>query len=110
VVPVKNLNTPSIKSSSIFWSEDGIPHIWAVSDAGRIFAKKITIGRTLGGSIEINSGIEIGEKYITDGSLDISENMFIDELIKKMELVESSENKSSTPKKSGHDHSEMLGM
>jgi multidrug efflux pump subunit AcrA (membrane-fusion protein) len=108
VIPVKNSNTPSIKSSSIFWSEGGIPHIWAVTDAGRIFAKKITIGRTLGDSIEITEGLRSGEKYITDPTLDIGENMFVDDLIKKMEPAEDVSNKPTKPGKV--DHSNMPGM
>ena len=108
VVPVKSSNTPSIKASSVFWSEGGIPHIWAVTDAGRIFAKKITIGRTLGDSIEITDGLKNGEKYITDGSLDITENMFVDDLLKKTEPTEATESKPTKSKKV--DHSNMPGM
>lgn len=108
VVPVKNLNIPSIKSSSIFWSEGGIPHVWAVSEAGRIFAKKITIGRTLGDSFEVIEGLKNGEKYIIDVTLDITENMFLDELIKYEN--QSTEAETNTKKPGKIDHSNMEGM
>ncbi len=108
VVPAKNSNTPSIKSASIFWSEGGIPHVWAVSDGGRIFAKKITIGRTLGDSIEVTDGLKSGEKYITDTTLEINENMFLDDLIKKEDQPTEVEAKSKKPGKV--DHSNMPGM
>ena len=108
VVPVKNGNTPSIKSSSVFWSEGGTPHVWAVTDADRIFAKKITIGRTLGDSLEVTEGLKSGERYITDPTLDISENMFLDDLIKKDKTVEDTNSKPTKSKKV--DHSQMPGM
>lgn len=108
VVPAKNSNTPSIKSASIFWSEGGIPHVWVVSDGGRIFAKKITIGRTLGDSIEVTDGLKSGEKYITDTTLEINENIFLDDLIKKEDQPTEVEAKSKKPGKV--DHSNMPGM
>lgn len=110
VVPVKNSNTPSIKSTSMWWSEGGIPHIWAVTDAGRIFAKKITIGRTLGDSIEVTDGLKSGEKYITDPTLDITENMFLDDLIKKVAPPETTTSSSAKSGKKKDDMANMPGM
>lgn len=110
VVPVKNSNTPSIKSSSIFWSEGGIPHVWAVSEVGRIFAKKITIGRTLGDSIEVTDGLKSGEKYITDGTLDITENMSIDDLVKQVVPPETTTSSSEKSGKKKDDMANMPGM
>lgn len=107
VVPVKNSNTPSIKVSSVWWSEGGLPHVWAITDAGRIFAKKITIGRTLGDSIEVTDGLKSGEKYVVDPTLEISEDMFLDDLIKK---VTPSEETSDKPATSGKKKDDMEGM
>lgn len=110
VVPVKSSNTPSIKTSSMWWSEGGIPHVWAVSDAGRIFAKKITIGRTLGDSIEVTDGLKSGEKYITDGTLDITENMSIDDLVKQVAPPETTTSSSEKSGKKKDDMANMPGM
>jgi multidrug efflux pump subunit AcrA (membrane-fusion protein) len=110
VVPVKSSNTPSIKTSSMWWSEGGIPHVWAVSDAGRIFAKKITIGRTLGDSIEVTDGLKSSEKYITDGTLDITENMSIDDLVKQVAPPETTTSSSEKSGKKKDDMANMPGM
>ena len=52
--------------------------VWAVSEADRIYAKEITIGRTLGSSIEVYEGLKKGDRYIANPTSDIKENMFID--------------------------------
>lgn len=96
----------TIKYSSIFWSKDGVPTIWAVSEADRIFAKQITIGRTLGSFVEVYTGLQNGDRYIIDPTLDIKEGMFLSDLVKE---IAPNENSSGTPAKSGKDK-EMGGM
>ncbi len=87
VIVPENLNTQIIKLSSVWWSEDGISYVWGVSEAGRIFAKKITIGRTLGTaagtSVEVYEGIKNGDRYIISPAPDIRENMLLDEIVKE---------------------------
>ncbi|MDO8442822.1 MAG: hypothetical protein Q7S81_00975 [bacterium] len=87
IIASENSNSPVIKLSAVWWSEDGAPQIWEVSEAGRIFARKITIGRTLGTaagtSVEIYEGIKNGDRYIISPTKDIQENMLIDEIVSK---------------------------
>ena len=96
----------SIKHSSVFWSEGGIPTIWAISEADRIFAKQITVGRSLGALIEVYTGLKNGDRYIADTTLDIKEGMFLGDLVK---TSAQQENDASVPAKSGKDK-EMGGM
>jgi len=95
-----NSSTVLIKNVSVIWSEGGVPTVWAVSVADRIFAKKITIGRTIGDSVEVYTGLKNGDRYISDPAPDIKENMFLSELIK----ISPKEDDSSIPDKSGEDH------
>jgi len=72
-----NSSPALINYSSIVWSGDGTPTVWAVSEADRIFANKITIGRTIGASVEVYTGLKNGDRYITNPTSDIKENMFL---------------------------------
>lgn len=87
IISSENSNSPIIKLSAIWWGEDGAPYIWEISSAGRIFSRKITIGRTLGTaagtSVEIYEGIKNGDRYIISPTKDIQENMLIDEIVSK---------------------------
>jgi multidrug efflux pump subunit AcrA (membrane-fusion protein) len=95
-----------IKYSSILWSEKGAPTVWAITSADRIFAKEITIGRTLGASVEVYAGLKNGDRYIANPIAEIKENMFLGDLIKK---ITPNEGGASTPAKSGG-HDSMPGM
>lgn len=101
-----NSSAVTVKYSSIFWKDDGIPAIWQVSEAGRIFEKKLTVGRTLGSSIEVYTGLQNGDRYITDPTLDIKEGMSIDDFVK---TSDSNLGDDTNPAKSGKDES-MGGM
>src|SRR3989344_1780357 len=103
--PISSSNV-TIKYSSIFWKDDGVPTIWAISEAGRIFAKKITVGRSLGALIEVYTGLKNGDRYITDPTLDIKEGVFLGDLVK---TSAQKENNTSTPAESGG-HENMPGM
>ncbi len=94
-----------IKYSSIIFSEEGIPTVWAISEADRIFAKKITIGRTLGLLVEVYDGLKNGDRYIANPAPEVKENMFLGDLIKTIP----EENDASVPAKSGEDD-DMGGM
>jgi len=95
-----------IKYASIVWSEGGIPTVWAVSEADRIFAKEISIGRTLGASVEVYTGLKNGDRYIITPTSDIKENMFLGDLVK---IISPKTNNTSAPAKSGKDKT-MGGM
>ena len=97
--------TVFIKSSSVFSDEKGIPAVWAVSEADRIFAKKVTLGRTLGNSLEVYTGLVNGDRYITNPTPNIRENMFLGDL-----QVVSPEEESSVPSDESDEHANMPGM
>lgn len=82
-----------IKYSSVVFDESGIPSVWAVSEADRIFRKKITIGRTLGDSVEVYTGLQNNDRYIENPTPDIKEDMFLDEIIKTVVPDKSGEDK-----------------
>jgi multidrug efflux pump subunit AcrA (membrane-fusion protein) len=105
VLAPANSSTITIKYSSIFWKDEGIPTVWQISEAGRIFAKKLTVGRTLGPSIEVYTGLQNGDRYVTDPALDIKEGMFIDDFVKTSD----SNGGDTDSSKSGKDK-EMGGM
>lgn len=106
VLAPTNSSVVTIKYSSIFWRDDGVPTVWQVSEAGRIFEKKITVGRTLGSSIEVYTGLKNGDRYIADPMLDIKEGMFIDDFVRTTDTGASDV---SSPAESGEDES-MGGM
>jgi multidrug efflux pump subunit AcrA (membrane-fusion protein) len=83
VIVPQNSNAPTVKLSSIWWSEDAKPHLWGVSEAGRIFARKITIGRTLGAVVEAYDGIKNGDRYIVNPTPDIHEDALLDDIAPK---------------------------
>ncbi|HSE34971.1 MAG TPA: HlyD family efflux transporter periplasmic adaptor subunit [Candidatus Paceibacterota bacterium] len=74
-------NTPvTVKLSSLWWDASGNPNIWAVSLGGRIYAKSLTLGRTLGESVEVLAGLSRGDRYIEDATPEIVEDMLIDDI------------------------------
>ncbi|MDO8504280.1 MAG: hypothetical protein Q7S36_00305 [Candidatus Liptonbacteria bacterium] len=90
VIPPENSNFPIIKLSSVFWDASGAPYIWGISDGGRIFARKITIGRTLGASVEVYAGIKNGERYLISPAPDLKENMLLEDILPKENVGSSS--------------------
>jgi multidrug efflux pump subunit AcrA (membrane-fusion protein) len=80
VIPPQNMETPLIQFSAVWWSKTGLPHIWGVSEAGRIFARKITIGRTIGSSVEVYDGIKNGDSYIVTTTPAIAEDMLLSDV------------------------------
>lgn len=83
VIPPQSLETPMIKFSAVWWSKTGLPHIWGVSEAGRIFARKITIGRTIGDSVEVYDGIKNGDSYIVTPTPLVAEDMLINDVLRE---------------------------
>lgn len=72
--------TVAIPSSALWWSDTGSPMVWRVSDAGRIYSSKITVGRTIGSMLEVYSGLKNGDRYMKRNSADMREDMMLDEL------------------------------
>jgi len=85
----------TVRSSAVWWSEGGGPMVWAVSPGGRIFGKKITIGRTIGAVTEVYSGLANGDKYLIKATSDIQEDMLLDDLIKTLAPTQTPSAKSS---------------
>ena len=106
VIAPQSSSNPIIAVTSVLWGEGGAPYVWGVSDIGRIFAKKIIIGRTLGTSVEVYEGLKNGDRYIISPTMDIREDSLIGDTIK----THSQKNGAVTiPAKSGKDDT-MGGM
>lgn len=74
-------NTVSVAPSSVLWDEDKQPFLWGVSSVGRVYKKPITIGRTLGGDVEVYEGLVEGDRYVATPTGDIRENMLIEDIV-----------------------------
>ena len=73
-------NALTVKLSSLWFDSRGNSNVWAISTAGRVYAKKVTLGRTVGESVEIIDGIMRGDQYIEKPVPGISEDMLIDDI------------------------------
>lgn len=102
VIASGNSNTPTIPLSSVWWYGEGIPHVWGASEAGRIFPRKVTLGRTLGSSVEIYDGLKNGERYVVRPTKEMQEDMLLQDVTR--DAVDK-----TTDKKSGGDD-DMGGM
>ena len=99
--PPVNSNVSVVKLSAVWKSESGVPNVWVVSPAGRIFSKEITVGRTLGASVEVYEGIKKGDRYISSPTPEIRENTLLEDLVKVPEQIDSATD--SSAKSGGHD-------
>lgn len=98
--------TRTVPLSSTWKDKQGNLSVWGVSEAGRIFARKITPGRTLGSLIEVYENLAKGDRYIVNPNVDIREDVFIDDM--KFPAVKNGG--VGTPKKSSGGHQNMSGM
>ena len=87
----------TIKLSSILWDTVGKPYVFAVSSAGRVYAKQLIIGRTIGAEIEVYNGLVNGDRYIVKPTSAIREDMLIDDIVTR-----------EAPKKSDNSHEVMM--
>lgn len=99
VISPDGSNALLVKASALWWSKDGIPHVWVVSGADRIYAKDIKIGRTLNSSVEVYEGLKKGDKYIAAPISAIHEDAMVSDIVS--EDVEGS-GTSKPAKSSGH--------
>jgi hypothetical protein len=100
VVAPQNSDAPTIKLLSVWWDQGGVPHVWGVTEARRIFAKKITIGRTLGASFEVYDGLKNGDRYVIRPTPDLREDMLLPDMVKE----------DTSPDKSNGEKKPMGGM
>lgn len=73
-------DTIEIALGSVWWDAKGDANVWVVSPAGRVYGKKVTLGRTLGEKVELYSGLMRGEKYIVKPVPGITEDMLIGDI------------------------------
>jgi multidrug efflux pump subunit AcrA (membrane-fusion protein) len=107
LVPLDS-DSPVVKMSAVMWDENGLPAVWAISTADRIYLKKLKVGRTIGDFIEVYDGMEKGDRYIANPTLEIREDMFLSDIIRK---VEGNTVPSAESGKTGHEgHGNMEGM
>ncbi len=81
VLVPENTMAPLITLSSVWFDAAGAPHVWGVSDAGRLFARAITIGRTVGASVEVYAGLNNGDRYLRNPTPDVREDLFLSDLV-----------------------------
>jgi biotin carboxyl carrier protein len=80
VIALNKSATPTVPLSAIAWSADSTAAVWRVSDAGRLFAVKVRLGRTLGSSVEVYEGLKNGDKYIVRPIAGIREDMLLQDV------------------------------
>ncbi len=80
-----NNGNVAIPLSSIMWDENGVPYVWGVSGADRLYAKKLKLGRTLGTSVEVYEGLSNGDRYIVSPVGAMHEDALLSELAPKQE-------------------------
>lgn len=93
-------DTIEVLLASVWWDAKGDPNVWAVSEAGRVYAKKVSLGRTLGEKVEIYGGLERGDKYIVKPVPSITEDMLVGDILP----THANEDGTTAPaKKTGHE-------
>lgn len=110
VMPSAETKTFFIPLSSIWWNAQGEPNVWAVSYRGRIYAKKITLGRTVGAEIEVYSGLSTGDRYIIKPMPKITEDMLLTDLNMSDTGGSSSQKSATTDPHAGHAGMEGMEM
>lgn len=81
VLALEDSDSLQIPLSSVWFNAKGDANVWAVSEAGRVYAKKISLGRTLGEKVEVYSGLLRGEKYIVKPTPGITEDMLMSDIV-----------------------------
>lgn len=99
VMAFSDSDTLEIALSSVWWDTKSNPNIWAVTAAGRIYAKQVTLGRTLGEKVEIYSGLVRGDRYIVKPVPEIAEDMLLDEV----KVEQRGDELKTTTKPTGHE-------
>jgi multidrug efflux pump subunit AcrA (membrane-fusion protein) len=107
VIAPDDSNVPFIRFSSVWWGENNSPNVWKISDGGRIFAQKIIIGRTIGSVVEVYGGLKDGDRIVVSPTVDVRENMLLDDLIK--DVMPKTNSSPENGEKSGG-HKTMEGM
>ncbi len=73
----------AIPLTSVMWDERGVPYVWGVSSADRLYAKKLKLGRTLGTSVEVYEGLSGGDRYVVSPTPLMREDILLSELAPK---------------------------
>ena len=72
-----------VRSSAIWRNAEGNPMVWKISEVGRIFAKEIKLGRTLGSNIEVYEGLADGDRYIATSNASVREDVMLKDILPK---------------------------
>jgi hypothetical protein len=104
----QNSNDPIIALRAVWWDADGVPNVWGVSEIGRVFAKKIIIGRTLGATVEVYAGLKNGDRYIISPTPDLREDSLIGDTIASGSKDDTATMPAKSSGRTGHEN--MPGM
>jgi multidrug efflux pump subunit AcrA (membrane-fusion protein) len=69
-----------IPPSATVSAEDGQSKVWVVDDDGKVSSRSVKLGRSVGGQIEVLSGLEAGERVATAGVSFLREGMIVRDL------------------------------
>jgi len=62
------VTAPAVPQSAIVYEGDSA-RVWVAADDGTVVARQVATGQTSGGMVEIRSGVAVGEKIVTRGTL-----------------------------------------
>jgi multidrug efflux pump subunit AcrA (membrane-fusion protein) len=85
VLPGGDQGVITVGISSILWNEDGKPYVFGVTTAGRLYAKTLTLGRTLGAAVEVYAGLVNGDRYVVTPTDRMHEDALLSELVAEQE-------------------------
>ncbi len=64
---------------STFWCDDmGMAQVWIVNDKNQLESRDVTPGRVLGDRVEILTGLEHGDRYVSKATSNIKEGQSVD--------------------------------
>lgn len=69
-----------IPPSATVSAVDGQSKVWVVDDDGKVSSRSVKLGRSVGGQIEVLSGLEAGERVATAGVSFLREGMIVRDL------------------------------
>lgn len=102
VLAPRSMKSIEIKLSALWFDAGGRPNVWAVSSAGRVYAKPLTIGRTVGAGVEVYEGLVSGDRYIVKPTAEIAENMLIDDVVARTMAPDAGEKTATQNPHAGH--------
>lgn len=62
--PANLLAAVQIPFSAVWWSDDGRPQVWLVTEENKLRPQLVELGRSLGDKIEVIEGMQQGNRYV----------------------------------------------